>query len=41
MLKQKQRDVPSAKPRGKPVDVDAGYKRAMKRFPKIIERLGK
>nr|ART39566.1 J438 [uncultured bacterium] len=39
MLKQAQRNVPIAKPRGKPVDIEAGYERAMARFPKIIARL--
>lgn len=29
-----------AKPRRKPVDIDAGFKRALERFPKIIKRLG-
>ena len=39
MLKHAQRDVPVAKPRGKPIDIDAGYERAMERFPRIIARL--
>jgi hypothetical protein len=41
VLKQKQRDVPVATPRKAKADVDAGYERATKRFPKIIARLGK
>lgn len=40
MLKQAQRVAPIAKPRGKPIDIDAGYARAMERFPRIIARLG-
>lgn len=31
--------VPTAKPRRKPIDVDAGYERVMKRYPKIMARL--
>lgn len=41
MLKQDQRNVPVAKPRGKGINVDAGYERVMERFPKIMARLGK
>lgn len=40
MLKQQQRNVQTARPLGKPVDVDAGYERVMKRFPRIMARLG-
>lgn len=40
MLKQAQRDVPTAKPRGKAIDIDVGYERVMERFPKIMARLG-
>jgi hypothetical protein len=40
MLKQIQRAVPTAKPNRKPIDIDAGYERAMERFPRIIARLG-
>lgn len=40
MLKQEQRNVPTAKPRGKGIDIDAGYERVMERFPKIMARLG-
>jgi hypothetical protein len=32
-------DVPVAKPRRKPIDIDGGYKRAMERHPKMIARL--
>jgi hypothetical protein len=40
MLKQAQRIVPTAKPRGKPIDIGAGYERVMGRFPRIMARLG-
>jgi hypothetical protein len=40
MLKHAQRNVPVAKPNGKPIDVDAGYERVMARFPRIMARLG-
>lgn len=40
MLKQEQRNVPTAKPRRKPIDVEKGYKRVMQRFPRIMARLG-
>jgi hypothetical protein len=40
MLKQKQRNVPTAKPRGEPIDIDAGYERVMSRYPRIMARLG-
>jgi hypothetical protein len=32
-------DVPIAKPRRKPIDIEAGYERVMQRFPKIMARL--
>lgn len=41
MLKQSQRDVPTAKPRGKPIDVEAGVERVLSRFPRIMARLGR
>lgn len=34
-----QKPAPIAKPRRKPIDIDAGYERVMKRFPKIMARL--
>lgn len=40
MLKQAQRVIPTAKPRGVPIDIDAGYERVMARFPRIMARLG-
>jgi hypothetical protein len=40
MLKNAHRDVPKAKPRRKPIDIDQGYKRVIKRFPRIMARLG-
>ncbi len=40
MLKQAERKVPVAKPRGEPIDLDAGLERVMKRFPRIMARLG-
>ena len=40
MLKHTQQDVPKAKPRGGSIDIDAGYERVMKRFPRIMARLG-
>ena len=40
MLKHAQRSVPVAKPRGKPIDIDAGYERVMSRFLRIMTRLG-
>jgi hypothetical protein len=40
MLKHAQRNVPVAKPRGKPIDIDAGFERVMGRFPRIMARLG-
>ena len=39
-LKQAQRIIPTAKPRGVPIDVDAGYERVMARYPRIMARLG-
>lgn len=39
MLKLK-RPVQVAKPTGKPIDIDAGFQRAMERYPRIIARLG-
>jgi hypothetical protein len=39
MLKHAQRDVPVAKPSGKPIDINAGYERVMGRFPRIMARL--
>jgi hypothetical protein len=39
MLKNAQRDVPVAKPVGKP-DIRASYERVMERFPRIMARLG-
>ena len=38
--KAAKRAVPVAKPRGKPIDIDAGYERVMKRYPRIMARLG-
>ena len=32
-------DMPVARPRRRPIDVEAGFKSAMERFPKIIARL--
>ncbi len=29
----------TARPTAKPIDVDAGYERAMRRFPRIMARL--
>lgn len=40
MLKQAQRVIPTAKPRGVPIDIDAGYERVMARYPRIMARLG-
>ena len=40
MLKHAQRNVPTAKPRRKPIDVKKGYERVMGRFPRIMARLG-
>lgn len=40
MLRNVQRDVPKAKPRGEPIDIGAGYERVMGRFPRIMARLG-
>ena len=40
MLKQAQRNVPIAKPRGKPIDIEAGVERVLTRFPRIMARLG-
>ena len=40
MLKTVQRNVPTAKPRRKPVDIARGYERVMERFPQIMARLG-
>jgi len=40
MLKHAQRNVPVAKPRGEPIDIDAGYERVMARYPRIMARLG-
>ena len=40
MLKQAQRNVPIAKPRGKPIDIEAGVERVLARFPRIMARLG-
>jgi hypothetical protein len=39
VAKTDERPVPIAKPRRKPIDIDAGYERVMKRFPKIMARL--
>jgi hypothetical protein len=38
-LKGTEKPVPIAKPRRQPVDIDAGYERVMRRFPKIMARL--
>jgi hypothetical protein len=40
MLKHAQRNVPTAKPRRKPIDIEKGYNRVMERFPRIMARLG-
>ena len=40
MLKLAQRNVPIAKPRAKPIDIDAGVERVLARFPRIMARLG-
>lgn len=40
MLKQAQRVVPVAKPRGKPIDINAGFERVIGRYPRIMARLG-
>ena len=40
MPKQAQRNVPIAKPRGKPIDIEAGVERVLTRFPRIMARLG-
>lgn len=37
----KKPSVPVAKPRREPIDIDAGYERVMKRFPKIMARLAR
>jgi hypothetical protein len=37
--KADKRAVPTAKPRGKPIDIAAGYERVMKRYPNIMARL--
>ncbi|MGV2495063.1 hypothetical protein [Pelagerythrobacter aerophilus] len=34
-----QKPVPIAKPRRKPIDIDAGFDRVMSRYPKIMARL--
>ena len=39
-LKPVERTVATAKPTGKPIDVDAGLARVMARFPRIMARLG-
>ena len=39
-LKQAQRVLPTAKPRGVPIDIDAGYERVIARYPRIMARLG-
>lgn len=40
MLKHAERNVPVAKPRGEPINIEAGYERVMARFPRIMARLG-
>jgi hypothetical protein len=40
MLKQATHDKPVAKPREGKIDLKAGYERVMKRFPRIMSRLG-
>ena len=40
MLKQAQRVLPTAKPRGVLIDVDGGYERVIARYPRIMARLG-
>ena len=39
VLKEKKQAVPVARPRGKPAELEAGYERVMKRFPRIMKRL--
>ena len=41
MLKRAQRNVPIAKPRGEPIDIDRGYERVIARFSRIMARLGR
>ena len=40
VLKHAQRDVPIAKPKEQPIDIDAGYERVMARYPRIMAHLG-